>query len=84
MRTGSSITTEPFYMDVEAVGIYLGIVKDIRGDPNPVATRRRQLMRIYMMVHRRQIPHHKVGRRLLFDKREIDAWIREKGVPVSV
>ncbi len=33
---------------------------------------------VLRMARRKQIPHHKVGRKLLFRKDSLDAWIREQ------
>jgi excisionase family DNA binding protein len=35
--------------------------------------------RIYRFVSARQIPFHKEGRRTLFDRAELDAWVRRGG-----
>ncbi len=37
---------------------------------------------IYQMTHKRIIPHMKVGGTLLFDKEEIDTWLKSQKVPV--
>lgn len=37
---------------------------------------------IYQMTHKRIIPHMKVGGTLLFDKEEIDTWLKSQQVPV--
>lgn len=39
---------------------------------------------LHNMVHHRQIPHLKIGRRLRFDPREIAAWLEAKKVPSHV
>jgi excisionase family DNA binding protein len=36
---------------------------------------------VYQLVHRRQIPHSKRGRRLIFDRQELDRWIAEGARP---
>jgi excisionase family DNA binding protein len=35
--------------------------------------------RVYRLVHLRRIPHHKEGRRLLFDRHELNEWVRKGG-----
>ena len=34
-------------------------------------------------VSRRQIPHLRIGKRLRFSRRQLDAWIREQSVPAE-
>jgi len=38
---------------------------------------------IYMMTSTRQIPHLKVGRRVLFDPEQIERWLAEKRVEIQ-
>ena len=38
---------------------------------------------IYNLTYRRLIPHYKLGNALRFDRREIDAWMQEKKVPMN-
>lgn len=38
---------------------------------------------IYCMTSRRQIPHIKIGGRLLFDEAELDEWLKQFHVPAS-
>jgi excisionase family DNA binding protein len=64
------------YFDITQAGEYIGIVKSIKGDTDPVATLRRQQQRIYLMVHRGTIPYIKIGSRLYFEKAALDAWMR--------
>jgi excisionase family DNA binding protein len=64
------------YFDVLQAGQYLGIVKPIKGDQDPTKTQKRQLMRIYLMVHRRTIPFNKIGSRVFFTKTALDEWMR--------
>jgi excisionase family DNA binding protein len=40
-------------------------------------------MSVRQQVHLRQIPFIKRGRRVLFDRLEIDAWLAKQRVPVS-
>jgi excisionase family DNA binding protein len=35
--------------------------------------------RIYSLVSAKRIPHHRDGSRLLFDRHELDAWVRAGG-----
>jgi excisionase family DNA binding protein len=35
--------------------------------------------RIYALTSARRIPHHHDGSRLLFDRQELDAWVRNGG-----
>jgi excisionase family DNA binding protein len=35
--------------------------------------------RIYYLVHTNQIPHHRIGRTLIFDYDEIIEWVRHDG-----
>lgn len=53
-------------LTVEEVAVYLGVPKQ----------------RIYVLTHTHAIPHHKFGRTVLFDHREIDAWIDAHKIPV--
>ena len=68
---------EAAYFNAVGVGEYLGIVRPIPGDRDPGGTFKRQLDKIYQMVKRGTIPHIKRGRRLYFEKRVIDEWMRE-------
>lgn len=38
---------------------------------------------LYGLTSRREIPHFKRGRVLLFDRAELDAWMRQMSVPVK-
>ena len=38
---------------------------------------------IYTMVSKGKIPFHKIGQKLIFDKQEIDDWVRDGGKVVS-
>ena len=40
--------------------------------------------RVYYLVHTRQIPHHHIGRTLIFDYDEIVAWVRNDGVSAGL
>jgi excisionase family DNA binding protein len=35
--------------------------------------------RVYYLVHTRQIPHHHIGRTLIFDYDEIVRWVQSDG-----
>jgi excisionase family DNA binding protein len=35
--------------------------------------------RLYYLVHTNQIPHHHIGRTLIFDYDEITAWVKSDG-----
>jgi excisionase family DNA binding protein len=35
--------------------------------------------RVYYLVHTNQIPHHHIGRTLIFDYDEIIAWVEQNG-----
>jgi excisionase family DNA binding protein len=35
--------------------------------------------RIYSLVSAKRIPHHRDGTRLLFDRKELDTWLRAGG-----
>ena len=71
---GSTIDQE--YMDIADAGRYIGIVKAIAGDPDPARTLRRQLQRLYHMVHRKTIPFYKKGKQLYFSKTALDDWMQ--------
>lgn len=49
----------PRYMDVHACAAYIG----------------RSARAIYDLVYDNQIPHHKVGKKLQFDKERVDSWM---------
>jgi excisionase family DNA binding protein len=34
---------------------------------------------VYTMVERGKLPHHRAGGRLLFDRRELRAWVETEG-----
>ncbi|HSZ06776.1 MAG TPA: helix-turn-helix domain-containing protein [Solirubrobacteraceae bacterium] len=51
------------WMSVEQAAAYLGCPRS----------------RIYRLVHLRRIPHHHEGARLLFERGELDAWVRTGG-----
>jgi len=53
--------TEPDIYDIRAASQYLGMA----------------LSTIYTMTSRREIPHFKKGRRLMFKKSELDQWVQE-------
>ncbi len=36
---------------------------------------------LYHMVSAKEIPHYKVGARVLFDEAELEAWIQARKVP---
>ena len=38
---------------------------------------------IYQKVHRHEIPHYKMNKRLLFKKEEIDEWVEAQRVPTD-
>jgi len=52
------------YLDVTGAAEYLSCPKS----------------RIYDLTSRRELPHYKLGSRLLFNKQEIDAWLLESKV----
>jgi excisionase family DNA binding protein len=35
--------------------------------------------RIYYLVHTHQIPHHRIGKTLIFDYDEIERWVQRDG-----
>lgn len=41
------------------------------------------LATLYGYTHRRQIPHFKRGRILMFDRAELDLWMAQLKVPVT-
>jgi excisionase family DNA binding protein len=53
--------TEPDIYDIRAASQYLGLA----------------LSTIYTMTSRREIPHFKRGRRLMFRRSELDQWVQE-------
>jgi len=53
--------TEPDIYDIRAASQYLGMA----------------LSTIYTMTSRREIPHFKKGRRLMFKRSELDEWVTE-------
>ena len=67
---------ESEYFDILEAGEYIGIVRPIANDPDPVRTLKRQLDRMYHMVARRTIPHTKIGKRVFFVRTELDKWMR--------
>ena len=71
-------TIEQEYLDVADAGRYIGVAKAIPGDKDPEGTLKRQLQRIYTMVYRKQIPYLKRGKRVYFEKRALDEWMRSK------
>jgi len=50
------------YLRVEGVSNYLKISKSM----------------VYKMVNRREIPHVRIGTRLIFDRDDLDKWISSK------
>ena len=40
--------------------------------------------RVYYLVHTNQIPHHHIGRTLIFDYHEIVEWVRNDGTGAGV
>lgn len=40
------------------------------------------VQRIYVLNHTREIPFHRIGRSVLYDRNEIDAWLDAKKVEV--
>jgi excisionase family DNA binding protein len=34
---------------------------------------------IYALVERQKLPHHRIGKRLLFDRRELRSWVEGDG-----
>jgi excisionase family DNA binding protein len=40
--------------------------------------------RVYYLVHTNQIPHHHIGRTLIFDYDEIVVWVRNDGVSTGI
>jgi len=69
-------TQQAEYFDITQAGEYIGIVKPIRGDTDPIKTLKRQQQRLYLMVYRKQIPYIKKGSRIFFEKAALDAWMR--------
>jgi excisionase family DNA binding protein len=59
------------YLNSEQAAEYLGFGSGKQG-----ANAIRQL------VHRQEIPHHKLGQRLRFDLKELDLWMAKHRVPV--
>ena len=55
---------EKKYIGIKELAEYLGI---------PVGS-------LYVMCCYKQIPHYKIGRRTVFDVKEIEAWVREKRI----
>lgn len=54
---------------------------DVRGAAELLATTPKG---IYSLVHRREIPYRKLGRKVLFDPMELRAWVdRNKVEPLS-
>lgn len=60
------------YLNTESAAEYLGF-----GTGNKGAAIIRQ------MVHRREIPHYKIGVRLRFDVKAIDAWMERRRVKAA-
>jgi excisionase family DNA binding protein len=40
--------------------------------------------RVYYLVHTNQIPHHHIGRTLIFDYDEIVEWVRNDGIGAGI
>lgn len=60
------------YLDSAAAAEYLGFGTGERG-----------ANAIRQMVHRRQIAHIKLGARLRFDQKELDAWMAQHRVSIQ-
>jgi excisionase family DNA binding protein len=60
-------SSEPRFFNAQEASRYLGM---------PLAT-------LYGYTHRRQIPHYKRGRILMFDRADLDQWMSELKVPVA-
>jgi len=73
MRPG---TVEPEYFDTVSAGEYLGIVKQIRGDTDPVRTLKNQCQRVYWLRYKGIIQGRKIGGRIVYTKAELDQAMR--------
>lgn len=58
---------DPKYLNAQEASFYLGM---------PLAT-------LYGYTHRRQIPHFKRGRILMFERAELDQWMTQLRVTVA-
>jgi excisionase family DNA binding protein len=58
---------KPVRYNVEAVSAYLDF----------------SILYIYKLCYKKKIPHIKIGKTILFDKVEIDAWMESKKIPVK-
>src|SRR5580765_7513422 len=58
---------QPEYCDIVEAGGYLGVIKALPDDTNPVRTYRNQLQKMYRLVRQNQIPHSRLGSRLFFN-----------------
>jgi hypothetical protein len=70
------MSTQAEYCDIVEIGVYLGVVKALPGDPDPVRTQRNQLQKVYRLVALGRIPVIHMGARLYFDKAAVDAAMR--------
>jgi excisionase family DNA binding protein len=68
-RKGNEMAVARRHLDSKDAANYLGFGEGAKG-----AAQIRQL------VHRGEIPHHKVGARLRFDIKALDAWMAQKHV----
>jgi len=57
---GSNMNDQNRWLSVEEIAVHLGIKQDT----------------VYKWVAKKQMPAHRVGRLLKFDKAEIDAWVK--------
>lgn len=55
------------FMNIEQASAYLGLKKGT----------------IYQKCHRREIPYYKRGSLLLFNKKDLEEWIRASRVPTN-
>jgi hypothetical protein len=61
--TDTDATADVGYLDLDGLARYSGL---------SVSSLRR-----YLIAAEHPLPHHRIGRRVLVDKREFDAWVRD-------
>jgi hypothetical protein len=74
MQPGGAI--QPEYFEIVDAGRYLGMVKEIPGDPNPKKTQYNQLQKLYRWVAQGRVPVIRMGSRLYFSKIDLDSVMR--------
>lgn len=63
----SNVITKKNILDVAAVASYINVSQT----------------KIYRLVNANQIPHFRIDTKILFDKSDVDIWIKSKKVSVN-